>query len=356
MHNKYARHYRRMLPILLENLTFRSDNRFQPVIEALSVIKRYLDTKHKYFPEEVPLKGVVPRSWEATVIEHKDGTMKIHRKYYELCVLQKLERALKCKEVWVEGAELFRSPNQDLPADWSPEDKRCNYYHTLKQPLEVKSFIDPLRARLTTALASFNQDLPHNPYVRIYRPSSKDERSLFAVARLEARPEPQSIGLVKDAVQRRYGMLDLLDIFVEADRLSNFTRFFTHSGTKEVRARETLRPLILLGLFAEGTNTGIKRVAKANARYGYEELLYVRKHYFSVEALRNANGAVVNTILALRNPRLWGEGHACASDGKRFESWSQNLMTEWRSRYRGYGVLIYWHVETNAVCIYSPGS
>ncbi|HEX2242791.1 MAG TPA: DUF4158 domain-containing protein, partial [Gammaproteobacteria bacterium] len=40
MHNKYARHYRRMLPILLENLTFRSDNRFQPVIEALSVIKR----------------------------------------------------------------------------------------------------------------------------------------------------------------------------------------------------------------------------------------------------------------------------------------------------------------------------
>lgn len=28
-------------------------------------------------------------------------------------------------------------------------------------------------------------------------------------------------------------------------------------------------------------------------------------------------------------------------------------MTEWRSRYRGYGVLVYWHVETNAVCIYS---
>ena len=28
-------------------------------------------------------------------------------------------------------------------------------------------------------------------------------------------------------------------------------------------------------------------------------------------------------------------------------------MTQWRSRYRGYGVLVYWHVETNAVCIYS---
>ena len=28
-------------------------------------------------------------------------------------------------------------------------------------------------------------------------------------------------------------------------------------------------------------------------------------------------------------------------------------MTEWRSRYKGYGILVYWHVETNAVCIYS---
>jgi TnpA family transposase len=28
-------------------------------------------------------------------------------------------------------------------------------------------------------------------------------------------------------------------------------------------------------------------------------------------------------------------------------------MSEWRSRYHGEGVLVYWHVETGAVCIYS---
>jgi TnpA family transposase len=94
-------------------------------------------------------------------------------------------------------------------------------------------------------------------------------------------------------------------------------------------------------------------VATANQHYGYDELLYVQKHYFSLEALRQANATVVNKILALSDPRLWGEGHACASDGTRFGSWRQNLMTEWRSRYQGYGVLVYWHVETNAVALYS---
>lgn len=353
MRNKYARHYRRMLPPVLENLTFRSDNRFQPVVEALALIKRNLGTKHQYFPEEVPLAGVVGRSWEATVIEGQNGETKINRKYYELCVLQKLERALKCKEVWVEGAATFCNPSEDLPTDWSREEKRADYYRSLDHPLEVKSFLDPLRGRLSDALTAFNRQLPRNPQVHISYPKGNLERGLFAISRLEARAEPQSLGLIKEAISQRCGMLDLLEVFVEADRLAGFTRFFTHSGTKEVRSRQQLRPLIILDLFAEGTNTGTKRVAKANHQYSYDELLYVHKHYFSVEALRNANGAVVNKILALRNPKLWGEGNACASDGKRFESWSQNLLTEWRSRYKGYGVLVYWHLQTNAVCIYS---
>ena len=70
MRQKYGHHYRQMLPLVLEHLTFRSDNRFQPVIEALTVMKQYLNTKGPYFPEEetVPLDGVVLPSWRDTVL------------------------------------------------------------------------------------------------------------------------------------------------------------------------------------------------------------------------------------------------------------------------------------------------
>jgi len=353
MRQKFVHHYRQMLPLVLEHLTFRSENRFQPVIEALAVIKRFRGTKGPYFPEDVPIDGVVLPSWRETVIEEHDGKGRINRQYYELCVLQRLERALKCKEVWVEGTYAFRNPSQDMPAHWAEDEHRVAYYGLLHQPVEVTSFLDPLRARLTTALTQFNRELPRNPHVHLTTPAANDDRRLFAVERLTAQPEPPTLRRLHHLVQQRHGTLDLLDIFVEADRLVDFTRFFTHSGTKEVRSRDALRPLLLLDMFAEGTNTGIKRVATANQHYSYDELLYVRKTYFTSEALRNANAAVVNKILALRNPQLWGEGHACASDGKRFESWRQNLMSEWRSRYRGYGSLVYWHVETNAVCLYS---
>ena len=52
--------------------------------------------------------------------------------------------------------------------------------------------------------------------------------------------------------------------------------------------------------------------------------------------------------------RIWGEaGTACASDSKKVGAWDQNLMTEWHVRYKGRGVMIYWHMERRATCIYS---
>jgi hypothetical protein len=318
------------------------------------VLRRHLGTHQHYFSEEAPIEGVVTPAWKEKVFADVNGERKVVRRYYALCVLQKLQRALKCKEVWVEGAYAFRNPSEDLPQDWADEQRRQQHYHQLGKPLEAATFIHFLQERLTTALTTFNERFPQLPYLRIFHSRKHAERGLWALAKLERQAEPQSLHLIKEGIASRYGMLDLLDVFVEADRLVEFTRFFTHSGTKEVRSREALRPLLSLDLFAEGTNMGIRRVANANDRYSYDELLYVRKTYFSPEALRNANGAVVNTLLALRNPHLWGEGSSsCASDATRFASWRQNLMTEWRSRYKGYGVMVYWHVETNAVCIYS---
>jgi hypothetical protein len=104
LRQKFMRPYRRLLPLGLEHLSFRSENRFQPVIEALAVIKQSLGPKGQYFPTDVPVEGVVLPSGREMVIEAHAGTTRINRQYDELGVVQRLERALKWKEIWVEGA------------------------------------------------------------------------------------------------------------------------------------------------------------------------------------------------------------------------------------------------------------
>ena len=68
----YRSHYRRMLPIVLGALTFRSNNQdHRPVLDALALVRRHLDSKLHCYPleESVPLDGVVPIAWRDAVIE-----------------------------------------------------------------------------------------------------------------------------------------------------------------------------------------------------------------------------------------------------------------------------------------------
>jgi len=62
MRNSYSKHYRRMLPTLLRVLDFHTNNTVhQPVIEAIQLLKDYLDHRQIYYPtdEVVPVDGVV---------------------------------------------------------------------------------------------------------------------------------------------------------------------------------------------------------------------------------------------------------------------------------------------------------
>jgi TnpA family transposase len=111
---------------------------------------------------------------------------------------------------------------------------------------------------------------------------------------------------------------------------------------------------LLLCLYGLGTNAGLKRMCSGGADESYADLQYIRRRYITKEQLRAAIAQVCNAIFHVRHPALWGEGTtACASDSKKFGAWDQNLMTEWHVRYSGPGVMIYWHVEKNSVCIYS---
>ena len=57
---------------------------------------------------------------------------------------------------------------------------------------------------------------------------------------------------------------------------------------------------------------------------------------------------------ALAIQPIRGDGTtACASNSKHFGEKDQNLTTQWRMRYGGRGVMIYWHVERNSLCIHS---
>ena len=118
-----------MLPQLLDVLEIRTNNVVhQPVIKALGVLRKYIGTKHRYYPshEVVPIEGVVPSSLLPVVIEpNRRGEQRINRINYEMCVLSALRDGFRNKSIWVKGANRYRNSDEDLPADFKK--KRTTY-------------------------------------------------------------------------------------------------------------------------------------------------------------------------------------------------------------------------------------
>ncbi|MFT8347293.1 Tn3 family transposase [Gluconobacter oxydans] len=347
MRASWANHYRRMLPELLSVLQFRSNNTaWRPVLAALEWISRKLDDGCRYVPaHEVPTDTVIPAKWRGSVI---DGDERVNRISYELCVLTVLRERLRSKEIWVVGADRYRNPDDDLPKDF--ERRREAYYADLKLTPDAREFVSGVRAELEQELLLLNQTIPQNDKVRLlWRGDNRISITPFKPA-----PEPKGLEAIKREIDGRWPMTGLLDVLKEAALDTGLLDAFETSASRVSLPKETRDRRLLLCLYALGTNAGLKRVAGAVPDVGYQELLHIHRRFVNAPALREACARVANATLAIRNAAVWGEaGTACASDSTKFGAWDRNLMTEWHARYGGRGVMIYWHVEKRATCVYS---
>ena len=352
MRSSYGNHYRRMVPILLNLLEFRSNNDVhRPVIEALELLKKYTGSRERYYDadEKVPLSGIVSSRFSELILEtNNDGSVKINRINYELAVLQALRDGLRCKEIWVVGANRYRNPEEDLPTDF--EQHREVYYQALQQPEDVEQFIISLQQQMQSELAKLNLGMVKNPSVKILAKNN----GWIRVSPFDALPEPPNLERLKREIEQRWSMTSLLDMLKETDLQVNFTQHFKSASSRESLEQKVLQKRLLICLYGLGTNTGIKRLSRGQLGENYADLLYVRRKFIHKAQLRDAIAEVINATFSARLAHIWGEGTTtCASDSKKFGAWDQNLMTEWHIRYGGRGVMIYWHVEKNSACIYS---
>jgi hypothetical protein len=66
------------------------------------------------------------------------GRQRVVRMVYEVVTFQALREHLRCQEIWVTGADRWRNPDEDLPADF--EAHRAEHYASLRKPLDPQAF------------------------------------------------------------------------------------------------------------------------------------------------------------------------------------------------------------------------
>ena len=350
MISSYMRHYRSTLSLILKNISFSSNNtKSNKILKATNLVKKHLGSKAINYPEGEDIPNIIPNIIKKIVIEKTESGSRINRIKYEFTVLRALRGRLRCKDIWVEGAAKYCNPDKDLPAHF--EENKVEYYKELNKPQDAEEFVSELKKELSYQLSTLNKNLPKNQKVKIIR---KNRKPWIKVSPLNAQKDPENIEMLKQKVVENWPGVSLLDILKEAELRLDLTSEFESVASKEVMPKQELQYKIILCLFALATNTGLKRVSTNVPDVTYEDLKYIQRRFINQNNLRNAIVKVINGNLQVRNKNLFGGiTISCACDSTKFSAWDQNLMTEWHVRYKGPGIMVYWHVDKKALCVYS---
>src|SRR5437763_5779624 len=118
---------------------------------------------------------------------------------YEIVTFQALREHLRCKEIWITGADRWRNPDEDLPADF--EARRAEHYASLRKPLNPAAFIAELREEMRAELDALHDALPRLGWLQI----AGRREGAIKLTPLDAAPEPQNLRQLKKEITARWG-------------------------------------------------------------------------------------------------------------------------------------------------------
>ena len=205
------------------------------------------------------------------------------------------------------------------------------------------------------ALDKANEYFSEKREVYIYHPGNGNT-GLFRIPKISGSPERPILQEIKKKTIERWGVVDLSDILLEADRQVNFSSYFYSTAQRHVLNQHEIRERLLLSILGRGTGMGLKRIyTAAKPSFSYEDLVYFNKRFVHIDSLREAIAALFNRILEIRDPEIWKATTECSSDAKHLSAWEQNLVTDWNPHYKSYGNMSYWHNDNNSAGILKSG-
>jgi TnpA family transposase len=322
--NRYG-YLRRFAPVFFLVFTFSSNRSSEPLLKAINLL-RELDTDNKRkVPDNAP-QEFISAKWMNYIFDDKGN---IVRRYYEMCLLWELRRALRSGDIWLENSRRYANPESYLiPRErWSSLLREV--CQMLQLPLEGKERLQQQKEALDHHLEKLHQTIKDNDKVRM------DANNELIISPLRAEDLPVSAQILQELIGKGLPRIDLSDLLMEMDKLTGFSYALTHAGGYASRSQETQKYLYA-AILAQATNLGLSRMATI-ANLSYDQLVWFTNWYLREETLKEANTALVNFQYHQWLSQFWGGGTLSSSDGQRFPVAVNNRQAVALPRYFGYG-------------------
>ena len=307
---------RRFMPLIWEDLTFRSNTSDDTLIRAVKYLKENLNPSVPELPVSGAPLDFVPDDWDRHVFTRQRSTRKvisISKSMYELCVIDRLIDKIIAGEVYVMDSQYYSSLEEYLiPLDEFLS-KREYYIQKLKLPETAEEFVGQLAGELEELLDYMDRNY------EILKPYTKISRGSLSFSRIRKEEEPPEIEELTDLITAYMKPVSIIDIIIDVDKLTGFLDMFETIGYKEGMTRAEKAERIAATLLCYGCNIGPQQTERSTD-VNASSILYMRRRYCSEENLLQVIGYLSDCQHKTWLAWAYGDGTGFITDGTMYSA------------------------------------
>jgi len=347
------RHKRFLLLHCLDVLKLKASSQDESLLRALTWVQQHRTNRRVYVSvseaDQADLAlDWISEKWRNLVVgepAHKDGSILIHRRYFELCVMSEIMRELKSADLYVEHSSNYDDHREHL-VSWDEYTAELGQYGEIAGiPVDAKDFVASLREQLASLAERVDHRFPKNEHVDI-------TASGLVIRRIERAPPPSNIKVIDQAITEALEEISIVDVLTDAAHWLDLHRLFGPLSGFESKIDEP-RKRFITALFCHGCNLGPTQTARSMKGFSRKQIAWLNLKHVTEERLDKAIIKVINAYNRFALPRFWGSGKHASADGTKWNVYEQNLLSEYHIRYGGYGGIGYYHVSDTYIALFS---
>ncbi|MFD2719765.1 Tn3 family transposase [Hymenobacter monticola] len=320
---------RRFLPALLTGIAFEGTPTARPLLEAWAFLQGQEAGGRGRPKWSAAPRTVVPKGWARRVFPAKG---EVNPQAYTLCVLERLQQAVRRRDVFVPTSERHADPRAELLRGAAWEAARDSVARALDRSLNPAVELARLGQLLRTAYAEVGEHLAQNTALQVVE---QDGQPVVTLSALPAQDESDLLAHVREQLAAALPQVEVAALLREVDAFTGFAAAFTHVADGQPAAADL--PLSICAvLLAQACNLGLKTVARADVpALTLARLAWVQQNYLRAETLTAANARLVDAQAGLPLAQAWGGGEVASADGMRFVVPVRTLHAGWNRKYFG---------------------
>jgi TnpA family transposase len=285
--------------------TFQSARRHDPLLAAISLLKRLHAEKRRTLPDRVPVTHLSQTDRRSIL-----GQEKPDRRLYEIATLAALRDRLRSADIWVDGSRSFR-----------PIDEHLMPRATFTKMKKEDRLGLGVQGDGAQWLAEVRQTLDFNLKRLAHRArSGKLDGVRLEAGTLIVTPTAGEVPAAEELnaeISDMCPMVEVPDLLREVHDWTGFADHFTHVRTGDVPRKVSA---MLAGVLADATNLGPKRMASASKGISAHQIGWMRTFHARSETYRAAQACITDAHTRHPHSRLWGNGTTSSSDGQFFRA------------------------------------